>query len=70
MWIGSQLLSLRRLPNSVIALCVSIIMAGVTEVMSNVATTTLFLPVLAEMVRHTHTHTHTANYHILPISGC
>ena len=59
MWIGSQLLSLRRLPNSVIALCVSIIMAGVTEVMSNVATTTLFLPVLAEMVRHTHTHTHT-----------
>ena len=50
-WIGHQLLSLRSLPDPAIALCVSIIIAIVTEVMSNVATTTLFLPVLAQLVR-------------------
>ena len=49
-------MSLQRLPSSIIALCVSIIMAGVTEVMSNVATATLFIPVLAEMVRHCSLH--------------
>lgn len=51
MWIGHQLLSLHSLPGPAIALCVSIIIAVVTEVMSNVATTTLFLPVLAQLVR-------------------
>lgn len=51
LWIGHQLLSLHSLPGPAIALCVSVIIAVVTEVMSNVATTTLFLPVLAQLVR-------------------
>jgi sodium-dependent dicarboxylate transporter 2/3/5 len=52
-WIGQRLLSLHSLTGPAIALCVSIIIALVTEVMSNVATTTLFLPVLAQLVRDT-----------------
>lgn len=45
-WLGKLLLVFSPLPKIVIALLVSIIVASVTEVMSNIAATTLFLPVL------------------------
>lgn len=48
-WLGSQLRVLGTLPHPVIAFLVSVIMASVTEVMSNIATTTLFLPVLRDL---------------------
>lgn len=49
-WLGKLLLVFSPLPKIVIALLVSIIVASVTEVMSNIATTTLFLPVLKQLV--------------------
>lgn len=45
------MLGLQKLPVPVIALLVSIIMATITELLSNAATTTLILPVLAQLVR-------------------
>ena len=50
-WIGEQLLGLQQLPHPLIVFIVTVIVAVVTEVISNVATTTLFLPVLASLVR-------------------
>ena len=50
-WLGSQLRVLGHLPHPVIAFLVSAMVASVTEVMSNIATTTLFLPVLRNLVR-------------------
>ena len=38
------------LPDAIKALTVSVTVACVTEVISNVATTTLFLPILAQLV--------------------
>ena len=49
-WLGKLLLVFSPLPRIVIALLVSIIVASVTEVMSNIAATTLFLPVLKQLV--------------------
>ena len=49
-WLGSQLRVLGKLPHPVIALLVSAMVASVTEIMSNIATTTLFLPVLRDLV--------------------
>lgn len=49
-WLGKLLLVFSPLPKIVIALLVSIIVASVTEVMSNIAATTLFLPVLKQLV--------------------
>ena len=49
-WLGMRLLVLSSLPMAAIALCVSVIIASVTEVMSNIATTSLFLPVLYQLV--------------------
>lgn len=48
-WLGDRLLGLQHLPRASIALCISIIVAAATEVLSNVATTALFLPVLANL---------------------
>ena len=45
-----QLLGLQHLSRPVIVLTVTVMVAVVTEVISNVATTTLFLPVLASLV--------------------
>lgn len=49
-WIGSKLYNLRHLSAGGIAFLITVIITTVTEVMSNVATTTLFLPILAELV--------------------
>ena len=49
-WIGEQLLGLQHLALPVVMLAVTVVVAVVTEVISNVATITLFLPVLASMV--------------------
>ena len=49
-WIGGKLHNLQHLSASGIAFLITIIITTVTEVMSNVATTTLFLPILAELV--------------------
>lgn len=49
-WLGSQLTVLGSLPHPVIGLLVSVMVASTTEVMSNIATTTLFLPVLRNLV--------------------
>ena len=49
-WIGSQLRNLKHLSAGGIAFLITVIVTLITEVMSNVATTTLFLPILAELV--------------------
>ena len=49
-WLGNQLRVLGSLPHPVIGLLVSVMVASTTEVMSNIATTTLFLPVLRNLV--------------------
>lgn len=51
-WIGGKLYNLRHLSTGGIAFLITIIVTMVTEVMSNVATTTLFLPILAELVNN------------------
>lgn len=51
-WIGSKLHSLKHLSAGGIAFLITVIITMVTEVMSNVATTTLFLPILAELVNN------------------
>lgn len=48
--IGEQLESLESLPDWAIVFCIAAIVAGLTEVTSNTATTTLFLPVVANLV--------------------
>ena len=49
-WIGRKLQNLQHLSAGGIAFLITVIITTVTEVMSNVATTTLFLPILAELV--------------------
>ena len=49
-WVGGKLHNLKHLSAGGIAFLITIIITTVTEVMSNVATTTLFLPILAELV--------------------
>ncbi|XP_022086471.1 solute carrier family 13 member 5-like isoform X2 [Acanthaster planci] len=48
-WIGDKFAVLDSLPPFAIALVVSVIIAGFTEVTSNVATATIFLPILASL---------------------
>ncbi|XP_074654008.1 Na(+)/citrate cotransporter-like [Tubulanus polymorphus] len=48
-WIGKELTVLEFLPNPVIAIIVSAIIAALTEVTSNTATATLMLPILANL---------------------
>ncbi|KAL5477135.1 hypothetical protein EMCRGX_G023882 [Ephydatia muelleri] len=48
-WLGSKLLGLQSLPPVSIALLITILVAMVTEVLSNTATATLFLPVVASL---------------------
>lgn len=49
-WVGERLALFESVPKVVIALCVSILITGLTEVISNVATATLFLPILRSLV--------------------
>jgi sodium-dependent dicarboxylate transporter 2/3/5 len=48
-WIGTKLLGIQLLPDVIKSLAVSVVIASITEVVSNVATTTLFLPILAQL---------------------
>ncbi|NWX48510.1 S13A2 protein, partial [Steatornis caripensis] len=48
-WLGSKLTPLQQIPHPAIALLLCLLIATFTECASNVATTTLFLPILASM---------------------
>lgn len=50
LWLGNQLTPLQNIPPAAIALLLCLLVATFTECTSNVATTTLFLPILASMV--------------------
>lgn len=49
-WMGKQMEPLRFVSPAAITLILSLVVAVFTECTSNVATTTLFLPILASMV--------------------
>ncbi|XP_054703306.1 solute carrier family 13 member 2 [Grus americana] len=48
-WLGSKLTPLQHIPHPAIAIVLCLLIATFTECTSNVATTTLFLPILASM---------------------
>ncbi|XP_064533460.1 solute carrier family 13 member 2-like isoform X1 [Pseudopipra pipra] len=48
-WLGNQLTPLENIPHAAIAFLLSLLVATFTECTSNVATTTLFLPIVASM---------------------
>ncbi|XP_074450780.1 solute carrier family 13 member 2 [Larus michahellis] len=48
-WLGTKLTPLQQIPHPAIALLLCLLIATFTECTSNVATTTLFLPILASM---------------------
>ncbi|XP_069647357.1 solute carrier family 13 member 2 isoform X1 [Haliaeetus albicilla] len=48
-WLGNKLTPLQHIPHPAIALLLCLLIATFTECTSNVATTTLFLPILASM---------------------
>ncbi|NXY57859.1 S13A2 protein, partial [Callaeas wilsoni] len=48
-WLGAQLTPLQSIPHPAIAILMCLLVATFTECASNVATTTLFLPILASM---------------------
>ncbi|NWH53347.1 S13A2 protein, partial [Fregata magnificens] len=48
-WLGSKLTPLQQIPHPAIAIVLCLLVAAFTECTSNVATTTLFLPILASM---------------------
>ncbi|XP_032176692.1 solute carrier family 13 member 2 isoform X1 [Mustela erminea] len=50
-WLGKKLTPLENVPPPAIALIISLLVATFTECTSNVATTTLFLPILASMAQ-------------------
>ena len=63
-FVGVQLEGLGALSPAGVAFISSVVVTIITQVVSNTATTTLFLPILAELVSiyyvlHTHAHTHT-----------
>lgn len=58
-WLGSQMTPLQSIPPWAIAVILCLLITVFTECASNVATATLFLPILASMVwRRVYTHTH------------
>ncbi|MBN3304637.1 S13A5 protein, partial [Amia calva] len=56
-WIGNQMTPLHTIPPWAIAIILCLLIATFTECTSNVATATLFLPILASMVRPRAFHT-------------
>ncbi|KAG8520154.1 Solute carrier family 13 member 2 [Galemys pyrenaicus] len=50
-WLGDKLTPLQSIPHPAIAFILSLLIATFTECTSNVATTTLFLPILASMAQ-------------------
>ncbi|XP_044142598.1 LOW QUALITY PROTEIN: solute carrier family 13 member 2 [Bufo gargarizans] len=53
-WLGDKLTPLQSIPHVAIALVLCLMVATFTECTSNVATTTLFLPILASMAKAIH----------------
>ncbi|XP_075052902.1 solute carrier family 13 member 2 [Mixophyes fleayi] len=51
LWLGQKLTPLENIPPAAIALVLCLLVATFTECTSNVATTTLFLPILASMAK-------------------
>ncbi|XP_071994347.1 solute carrier family 13 member 2 [Engystomops pustulosus] len=51
LWLGEKLTPLQSIPPAAIALVLCLLVATFTECTSNVATTTLFLPILASMAK-------------------
>lgn len=51
LWLGERLIPLQSIPPFAISILLSLLVAMFTECSSNTATTTLFLPILASMVR-------------------
>ncbi|KAM9177315.1 solute carrier family 13 member 2 [Mergus octosetaceus] len=51
-WLGTKLTPLQEIPHPAIALLLCLLIATFTECTSNVATTTLFLPILASMAQN------------------
>ncbi|NP_001079286.1 solute carrier family 13 member 2 S homeolog [Xenopus laevis] len=51
LWLGEKLTPLQSIPPAAIALILCLLVATFTECTSNVATTTLFLPILASMAK-------------------
>ncbi|KAJ8377583.1 hypothetical protein AAFF_G00256010 [Aldrovandia affinis] len=66
-WLGSSLAPLREIPPFAIALLLCLLIATFTECSSNVATTTLFLPILASMATAMQLH---PLYVMLPCTIC
>lgn len=54
-WLGDQMTPLHSIPPWAIAVVLCLLVATFTECASNVATATLFLPILASMVLNEHT---------------
>lgn len=50
-WLGQSLVPLQSIPPAAISILLCLLVAMFTECSSNTATTTLFLPILASMVR-------------------
>ncbi|XP_041097039.1 solute carrier family 13 member 2-like isoform X2 [Polyodon spathula] len=66
-WLGHELAPLQRIPPSAIAVLLCLLVATFTECSSNVATTTLFLPILASMAQEIEIH---PLYIMLPCTLC
>ncbi|MGH0173565.1 UNVERIFIED_CONTAM: hypothetical protein FKN15_065700 [Acipenser sinensis] len=66
-WLGHELAPLQSIPPAAIAVLLCLLVATFTECSSNVATTTLFLPILASMAQEIELH---PLYIMLPCTLC
>nr|XP_014349841.1 PREDICTED: solute carrier family 13 member 2 [Latimeria chalumnae] len=66
-WLGQKLTPLESIPAPAIVIILNLLIATFTECTSNVATTTLFLPILASMAQAIHIH---PLYILLPCTLC
>ncbi|XP_078404399.1 solute carrier family 13 member 2-like isoform X2 [Cetorhinus maximus] len=66
-WLGNQLTPLEAIPPWAIVIILCLMIATFTECASNVATTSLFLPILAAMAKRIHLH---PLYVMLPCTLC
>jgi len=55
-WVGSQLANLDAIPSYAIVIIVCVMITTFTEVTSNTATATIFLPILASLGEEIHVH--------------
>ncbi|XP_078080733.1 Na(+)/citrate cotransporter-like isoform X2 [Mustelus asterias] len=66
-WLGNQLTPLEAIPPAAIVIILCLLIATFTECASNVATTSLFLPILSTMAQRIHLH---PLYVMLPCTLC